>query len=50
MVNEGHTTWFEVHLISLILNKINQVDNLFIVNPILYKDWGSKTERSLIQG
>ena len=48
MVNEGHKTWFEVaNLISSTLNKINQVDNLFIVNPILYKDWGSKTERSL---
>lgn len=48
IVNKGHTTWFEVaNLISSTLNKINQVDNLFIVNPILYKDWGSKTERSL---
>lgn len=48
MINKGHTNWFEVAtLISSTLNKINKSENLFIVKPILYSDWGSKTKRPL---
>tara|TARA_B100000575_G_scaffold70587_1_gene54867 strand:- start:839 stop:1762 length:924 start_codon:yes stop_codon:yes gene_type:complete len=48
MVNKGHTSWFEVaNIISSFLNKNNQVENPFTVNPILYSDWGSKVKRPL---
>lgn len=48
LVNEGHTTWYEVaKVISSNINQINNYNNPSIVNPILYSDWTSKTKRPM---